>query len=136
MDHFRSILKKTDRFLKVSNRFVKNWLQYGALPKSLQNCHISSAIWIDSETNMGNTKTYTTGTFRPAACNNTTHIRRYAGSSVQHSRCANPTGSLLILQVSAERAYWFYCCCVLYEADDGRRVVLLLAEVPVLNAPL
>ena len=39
-------------------------------------------------------------------CNSTTHLRRYAGSSLQHNRCVHTTGSPLILQVSAERAYW------------------------------
>ena len=50
INNFRGILKSFHPFLKDSNNSVQNWLQYGALPKSQQNCHISSTIWIDSET--------------------------------------------------------------------------------------
>ena len=85
-------------FLKVSNRFVKTGLQYWALPKSLQNFHISPVIWIASDTNLCNTATYITSTFKSAAWKKTGDIRRYFGSSVQHG--SYPTHSLLFASLT------------------------------------
>ena len=75
-----TIFETSSNFLKAPNRFVKFWLQYEALPKNLQNYHISSVIRTDSDTNTGNTTPYITGAFRSAAFKRTGDKRRYAGS--------------------------------------------------------
>ena len=78
------IFEDSRKVFTGSNNFIKNWVQYGALPKNPQNYHISSVIRTDSDTNIGNTASYITGTFRSAVFKSTGDIRRYAGSSVKH----------------------------------------------------